>query len=199
MWAMADDDELKDPPGERHPVVAGLLALLAVGLVVGLILGGAALAATKVLNVGDDDSATDKSTSGQSLYLPRPEKTGRPDGPLVTLDSPDGADETDTSSPDHAQTETEDAETKISLSAGQTAVGPMEPIDLTGVYPGGEGSILQVQQFTAGKWDDFPVTTPVSNETFTTYIQTSQPGLNKFRMIDTKSGETSNEVRVRIG
>ena len=75
----------------------------------------------------------------------------------------------------------------------------MEPIDLTGVYPGGEGAILQVQQFTDGKWDDFPVTTPVSDETFTTYIQTSQPGLNKFRVIDTKTGETSNEVRVRIG
>ncbi len=75
----------------------------------------------------------------------------------------------------------------------------MEPIDLTGVYPGGEGAILQVQQFTAGKWTEFPVTTPVSNETFTTYIQTSQPGVNRFRMIDTKSGEISNEVRVRIG
>ncbi len=75
----------------------------------------------------------------------------------------------------------------------------MEPIDLTGVYPGGEGAILQVQQFTDGKWDDFPVTTPVSDETFTTYIQTSQPGLNKFRVRDSKSGDTSNEVRVRIG
>ena len=39
----------------------------------------------------------------------------------------------------------------------------------------------------------------MSDETFTTYIQTSQPGLNKFRVIDTKTGETSNEVRVSIG
>jgi hypothetical protein len=75
----------------------------------------------------------------------------------------------------------------------------MEPIDLTGVYPGGEGAILQVQQLSDGKWDDFPVTTPVSNETFTTYIQASAVGLNRFRVIDTNSGKTSNEVRVRIG
>jgi hypothetical protein len=75
----------------------------------------------------------------------------------------------------------------------------MEPIDLTGVYTGGEGAILQVQQFTDGKWDDFPVTAQVSDETFTTYIQTSQPGLNKFRVTDTKTGKSSNEVRVRIG
>lgn len=199
---MADDQLDSDPPGERHPILAGVLALLAVGLVVGGILGGAALAATKVLGVGEEDTATDEATSGQSLYLPRPERTGKPDGPLVTLNSPDGPDDPESSStPDDelTESESEEAEETISLSAGQTEVGPMEPIDLTGVYPGGEGAILQVQQFTAGRWDDFPVTTPVSNETFTTYIQTSQPGLNKFRMIDTKSGETSNEVRVRIG
>lgn len=195
------DDELQDPPGERHPVVAGLIALLAVGLVVGGILGGMALAATKVIGVGEEGVATDRSTSGQSLYLPRPERTGKADGPLVTLNTPDASEDKKNRTPDDelTESESEEAEDTISLSAGQTAVGPMEPIDLTGVYPGGEGAILQVQQFTAGRWDDFPVTTPVSNETFTTYIQTSQPGLNRFRMIDTKSGETSNEVRVRIG
>jgi hypothetical protein len=196
------DDEMGGPPTERHPVAAGLLALLAVGLTVGLILGGAALAATHVIGVGEDDAATDESTSGASLYLPRPERTGRPDEPLVTLATTEGSGSTEKSEPTGPESEPTESETEdsaISLSAGQTEVGPMEPIDLTGVYPGGEGSILQVQQFTDGRWDDFPVTTPVSNETFTTYIQTSQPGPNKFRMIDTKSGETSNEVRVRIG
>jgi hypothetical protein len=200
---VADDDEVQGSPTERHPIVAGIFALLAVGLVVGLILGGAALAATQVLGVGEEDTASDDTTSGASLYLPRPERTGRPDGPLITLAPPASSGTDETGAPDKetepTDKESEKEESEITLSAGQTSVGPMEPIDLTGVYPGGEGAILQVQQFTAGKWDEFPVTTPVSNETFTTYIQTSQPGLNKFRMIDTKSGETSNEVRVRIG
>ena len=195
------DDENEGSPTERHPIASGLVALLAVGLVVGLILGGAALAATQVLGVGDDDTATDDSTSDESLYLPRPERTGRADDPLITLSPTDtgGTKETDEpSAPETSESET-DKDLLISLSAGQTAVGPMEPIDLTGVYPGGEGAILQVQQFSGGAWTDFPVTTPVSNETFTTYIQASQPGVNRFRMIDTKSGEISNEVRVRIG
>jgi hypothetical protein len=195
------EEETEGSTHERHPIVAGLLALLAVGLAVGLILGGAALAATQVLGVGDDDSASDDASSDASLYLPQPEKTGRADGPLITL-AP-GNEETEESDPKDPDDEPTQKETKkespISLSAGQTEVGPMEPIDLTGVYTGGEGAILQVQQFTDGKWDDFPVTTPVSDETFTTYIQTSQPGLNKFRVTDTKTGKSSNEVRVRIG
>jgi hypothetical protein len=195
------EDENDGPTDERHPIVAGLLALLAVGLTVGLVLGGAALAATQVLGVGDDDSASDDSSSDASLYLPHPEKTGRADGPLITLDP--GGQQSQESEPKGPESKPTESETKdkspISLSAAQTEVGPMEPIDLTGVYPGGEGAILQVQQFTDGKWDDFPVTTPVSDETFTTYIQTSQPGLNKFRVRDSKSGDTSNEVRVRIG
>ena len=71
----------------------------------------------------------------------------------------------------------------------------MEQIDLTGVYPGGEGAILQVQRFEGGKWADFPVPISVSDETFATYVQTSQPGVNRFRVIDTDNGATSNEVR----
>lgn len=195
------EDETEGSTHERHPIAAGLLALLTVGLTVGLILGGAALAATKVLGVGEDESANDDSSSGASLYLPQPSKTGAPDGPLITLAPTDqGTGEgDDPSTPDSEPTESESEQSKISLSAGQTEVGPMEPIDLTGVYPGGEGAILQVQQFTGGKWDDFPVTTSVSNETFSTYIQTGQLGRNKFRMVDTKTGEISNEVRVTIG
>jgi len=192
------EEETQGPTDERHPVVAGLLALLAVGLTVGLVLGGAALAATKVIGVGGD-SAEDDSTSEASLYLPRPSRTGGPDGPLITLAPTDqGTSTRRPDKPDDEPTESESKKPEISLSAGQTAVGPMEEIDLTGVYPGGEGAILQVQQFTAGRWDDFPVTTPVSNETFSTYIQTSQPGLNRFRVIDTDTGTTSNEVKVRI-
>lgn len=199
MWDVVEEEN--GSPTERHPIAAGLFALLAVGLSVGLILGGAALAATQVLGVGEEDTGSDDSTSDASLYLPRPERTGRADEPLLTLSPTDSeaTEKSDPVDPETAESESETEDVAISLSAGQTEVGPMEPIDLTGVYPGGEGAILQVQQYTAGKWDDFPVTTPVSDETFTTYIQTSQAGVNRFRMIDSKSGEISNEVRVRIG
>jgi hypothetical protein len=75
----------------------------------------------------------------------------------------------------------------------------MEQIDLSGVYPGGEGAILQVQRFVAGGWQDFPVTASVSNETFSTYVQTSQTGVNRFRVVDTDTRLESNEVKVTIG
>ena len=86
----------------------------------------------------------------------------------------------------------------ISLSAAVTEVGPMEEIYLTGVYPGGEGAVVQVQRFESGKWEDFPVDASVSGETFSTYVQTAQLGVNKFRVRDTSGPDVSNEVKVKI-
>jgi hypothetical protein len=183
--------------GDGHPVLTGLLALVAVAVTVGLILGGGALAATRVLGIGADDTASDaSSTSEESMYLPKPEPTQSESGPLITLEpDPQGP---VSQLPTDATSEAE-PETEIALSSDQTSVGSMERIYLTGTYPGGEGAILQVQQWEGGGWGDFPVTASVSNETFTTYIQTSQPGRNRFRVIDTDTGEASNEVRVTIG
>jgi hypothetical protein len=186
------------PDGEEHPVAAGLLALVGVGLVVGLIAGLAVLVGTRVMGLGGEDAAA-QSTSEESLYLPRPEKTTGPSGPLITL-AP-GATETPTQEPSQGPSPKppKPAKKEISLSASQTSVAPMEQIDLTGVYPGGEGAILQVQRFTSGSWQAFPVTVSVSDETFATYVQTSQSGHNRFRVTDTDSGLVSNEVKVNIG
>jgi hypothetical protein len=186
------------PDSEKHPVAAGLLALVGVGLVVGLIAGLAALVGTRMMGLGDDEASA-QTTSDQSLYLPKPEKTTGPSGPLITL-APG-----ETQSPTQEPTQGEPtkspkpAKKEISLSASQTSVAPMEQIDLTGVYPGGEGAILQVQRFTGGSWQAFPVTVSVSDETFATYVQTSQSGVNRFRVADTDSGLVSNDVRVTIG
>ena len=75
----------------------------------------------------------------------------------------------------------------------------MEQFNLTGVYPGGEGAILTVQRFQDGSWQDFPATGSVSGEAFQIPVQTSQPAVNRFRVVDSDSGLASNEVRVRIG
>ena len=100
---------------------------------------------------------------------------------------------------DDVESRKEKAEKQISLSAGQTQVAPMGQIDLTGVYPGGEGAVLQVQKFVSGGWQDFPVTAVVSNETFATYVQTSAQGVNRFRVVDNDSETASNEVKVTVG
>lgn len=190
------DDRPTRGSGDGHPVLTGVLALVAVTLAVGLILGGGALAVTKALGIGGDEQASDTSTGRESMYLPKPVPTQSDSGPLITLEpDPEGS----VSSLPTEETSEAEPETKISLSSDQTAVGSMERVYLTGTYPGGEGAILQVQQWEGGSWGDFPVTASVSNETFTTYIQTSQPGKNRFRVVDTDTGEASNEVRVTIG
>ena len=181
----------------EHPVVAGLLALVGVGLVVGMVLGFGALAATQVLGL-DQASETTDTTARQSMFLPRPAKTKSPKGPLITLEPGAEASDQPTRKPAKKPAKSKAPSKEISLSAGQTSVGAMEQIDLTGVYPRGEGAILQIQRFSAGSWQDFPVTASVSDETFSTYVQTSQPGVNRFRVVDTDSDLTSNEVRITV-
>jgi hypothetical protein len=186
---------------ERHPVVAGLIALVGVGLAVGLIAGLAALVGVQVLGIGNA-GASSQATDAQSLYLPKPKPTKGPSGPLVTLPgdpSTKATDDAEKPKKKDKKPEKQEQDEEITLSVSATSVSQMEQIDLTGVYPGGEGAILQVQRFTGGKWTDFPVTVSVSDETFSTYVQTSQGGANRFRMVDTDTGKISNEVKVTVG
>jgi hypothetical protein len=103
---------------------------------------------------------------------------------------------------DGGSEEAPEPEDAISLSAAVTEVRPGEPIDLSGVYPGGEGATLVVQRLEDGEWVDFAggdVTTSVSNETFSTYVITERTGQNAWRVRDQATDEVSNEVRVKIG
>ncbi len=183
------DQPTERGPRREHPVLIGIGALVAVSVVVGLILAGGALAATRVLGVSGDSAGG--SSSSPTLYLPDPTDTGDTQDPPLSLP----ADPQPSSTPFNPPKQ----EKAINLTASQTEVSPMEPIDLTGTYPGGEGAILQVQKFESGSWTDFPVTVSVAGETFSTFIQTGRLGRNKFRVVDTDTGAKSNEVRVTIG
>lgn len=181
-------------------MLTGLVALVAVALAVGLVLGGVAVAATSVLGIGGDDS-TRTASDDTDFFLPKPSPTKAPSGPLITL-APSGDEQpVESATPEEEETEeTEEPEQgTITLTAGQTSVGVMENIDLTGIYPGGEGAILQVEKFSGGAWQEFPVTAVVSNETFATYVQTSFQGVNRFRVVDNDTGVASNEVKVTVG
>ncbi|MBF4761712.1 hypothetical protein ISU07_01115 [Nocardioides islandensis] len=181
------------PERKQHPVVAGLIALVGVGLAIGLLAGGATLVATRVMGLGAETTATD-STARQSMYLPKPEATtasaasslptlpaaSEPTGPVLTTPTKD---------------------TGITLTAAQTTVGQMGRIDLTGTYPTGEGAVLQVQRASGpgdDSWVDFPVSVTVSGGQFSTYVQTGRTGPNRFRVIDTDSDQASNEVTITV-
>ena len=182
---------------EEQPILTGLVALVGVALAVGLILGFGVLVGTKVLGIGGGSDTAVDSGGGATLYLPTPQKTDGPSGPLITL-APGEPTPTDTVTDEPTESESVKPKKELSLSASQTSVSSFQQIDLTGVYVGGEGAILQVQRLEDGSWEDFPVTVSVSDATFSTYVQTSRPGINEFRVVDLDTGKHSNSVRVRV-
>lgn len=177
---------------EKHPITAGFIALIGVGLAVGLLLGVFTLVVSRVAGLGGDDSST-ATGAGPSLYLPTPVPTDS------ASDSPAG--QTDAGAaqpPGPAHTRTAPVE-QITLQAGASSVAAMERIDLSGVYTGGEGAVLQVQRKgTGGRWEDFPVTAAVAGETFSTYVQTGRAGVQRFRVRDPDAELASNVVSVTV-
>src|SRR3954451_12368861 len=178
---------------DERPVIYGLLALVGVALAVGRVTGLAVMAGAHVLGLGGGHAAV-AGDAGASMYLPKPQKTKASDGPSITLGS-----EPTTGSTASQEPTVQKPKKQISLQSGETSVPPMGRIDLTGTYPGGEGAVLNVQKFSNGAWQDFySISASVTNGTFSTYIQTGTPGVNRFRVIDSDSKRASNEVKVTI-
>lgn len=174
---------------ENRPVLTGLVALVGVAVVIGLLGGLAVMVGVNVTGIGDTATSSDDSGTPATFRLPRPTDTGSSIPAPEESVEPGAGEEPSSEAPASG----------ISLSAGQQSVSPMQQIDLTGTYPGGEGAILQVQRFENGAWSDFPVTMSVSGGTFATYVQTSQVGANQFRVIDTDTQVASNELTVTVG
>ncbi|MBB3045237.1 hypothetical protein [Nocardioides soli] len=187
-------ERLPERPLEEHPIAAGLIALVGVGVVVGLVLGLVVFAGTKVLGLGggSEESGVDGHAT---MYLPTPVKTTASSDPQITLAPGVGPSNSDVSP---SESPSESPEREITLSASVTEVSPMQQFELTGVYPQGEGAILTVQRFEGGGWVDFPATGSVAGEQFQIPVQASLPGVNRFRVVDSDSGLKSGEVRVTI-
>ncbi|VXC28142.1 hypothetical protein [Nocardioides sp. AX2bis] len=188
-------------PSERHPVVTGVVALVAVGLVVGLVLGGVAWAGARFAGLGGDGSAAgDPSATsaedGDRMVLPRAKETEANPDPLITL-APIPGGESPSAAP--REREEEEDEPEIVLSAGQEAVGVFGQIDLTGQYADGDGRVLQVERYEGDTWVEFNATVAVTAGSFSTFVQSGQTGPNRFRMVDSSDGTTSNPVTVRVG
>lgn len=189
-------------PSERHPVVTGVVALVAVGLVVGLVLGGVAFAGARLAGLGGGDgaaSSTETSTEGEDrLVLPRPEETKADPNPLITLAPTPGGRSSGGEPRDRDRKKDQEQEREIDLSKGQDSVPVFGQIDLTGVYPDGDGRVLQVERFEGGSWAEFNATVAVTNGSFSTFVQSGQTGPNRFRVVDSNDGTTSNAVTVTV-
>ncbi|WP_435770263.1 hypothetical protein [Nocardioides sp. SYSU DS0651] len=197
----------REPSRPERPVLNGLVALCAVALGVGLLLALVAVLGTRMAGLEEGDgSAAAESTERESMYLPTPAETSDDGGPLITLHTEDTDEPTGGSAaPEDGRTTESDKKKKqpkqrdISLQAQQNAVEAGERIYFSGVYPGGEGAILWVQRREGGRWADFAASVGVTNGTFSSYIFTGVTGLQRFRVIDRDTGNTSNEIRVRVG
>ncbi len=195
---MADEDEV---PWYRSLVV-GVGAMLGVALIVGALISAVALGAVSVSGLGDEQTGVEEEPS---LYIPeRTAGDDEDDDPGLTLEDLNGgvdptADDEEPATPEKKKRKKKRKPPKsvISLSASPLEVGQMERIYLTGTFPGGEGTSLQVQRFEGG-WTDFPTSASVSGGTFNTYVMTGRSGPNKFRVVDAASGKKSNPVTVTV-
>ena len=185
-----------DDDSGRRDVLVGLGALVVITLVVGGVVSAMALGAAKLTGIGDGSSGGPEARP--SLFIPSGEPTTSPEA----YPDPSGADRpspSESASPSASESPSRaDRSRRITLQAFPLEVAPGERINLTGVYPSGEGATLQVQRFE-GTWTDFStVTARVQGGIYNTYVLTSRSGEARFRMLDTVAGRASNPVRVTI-
>lgn len=192
---------------KQHPITAGITALVAVAVGVGLIVGIGMFVGLNIMGLGGGGAAGDRATdpdAGASLYAPPPKPTKTATGPAITLNaSPTSAPEKKAASTSSSPSRTvaaRPAKKEITLQAGTVAAKPMERIDLSGIYPGGEGAILRLERNDGQGWEDFGIPDiPVTGEQFSTPIQSGRVGKHEFRMKDVDTGIYSNPVSVTIG
>jgi len=180
-----------DDDGDRHwarHLLVGLLALLAVAVVIGGVVSAFALGAARVSGI--DDSGAAEPSVEPSLVLPSGTPTTAPPSSTPADPSPSA-----TRKPSRSPAA---KKSPVSLQVYPGAVPPNGRINLTGAYPRAEGAQLQVQRFE-GRWVDFPVTASVEAGRFSTFVQSAKTGVLRFRVIDKAAGHASNEVRIAVG
>ena len=185
-----------DESSGTHPVLVGLAALVVISLLVGGVVSVIALGAAKLSGI--DSSAAGVPTVSPSLYMPTDEPTTRPDSYVDPSDFPQPSETPSEAESSPTEPSPSERSRAITLQAFPSEVSPGERINLTGVYPAGEGAVLQVQRFENG-WTDFPVNANVSGGLYNTFILTSRTGKARFRVIDHALNRASNPVTVTVG
>lgn len=188
---------------QENPVASGLIALVAVAVVVGILAGVAALVLTRMfgLDGGTAASSTDPADAN-SLYLPEPVPTTQASGPLITLAPTETGEPATPAQPAPTTTSAspKPPEKTIALSPGATEVGPGEELLLTGTYEGGEGAVLDIFYNVAKSgWEEFPLDVNVSGGIFQTHVATYKTGTIQWRVQDESNGKKSDPVSVKHG
>lgn len=190
---MGDDEDTL-----ARSVATGLGALVLVALVIGGLVSLVAVGALNVVGLagGDEGPAEEPSLYfPSSSPTPTEEPTASPSA--VSSTAPSSPTPSVTSSPSKSPTPRPERRQRITLTASPSTVGSYQRINLVGSYPGGNGSVLQVQRREGG-WVDFPTTATVEGGRFGTYVESGQTGRNYFRVLDERTGRASGAVSVVI-
>jgi hypothetical protein len=178
-----DDDE------QKKAAVSAIVKFVVVAVAICVVLGLGTLLAVKVLGVGGDGGGTASGTND-------PGDSSQPsDLPTVALTPDSSPSATPTETPTQAPT----PQAGIQLSVTPAQAGAFERVNLTGTYAGQDNVQLQVQRNEGGTWTAFAdVSATVKLGTFATYVKTSRPGDNSFRVYDPATDQASNPVTVTI-
>jgi hypothetical protein len=173
----------------RKQLLVGLGVLVVVALLVGGIVGVIAIKAADVAGIGSTPSS---DSGGVTFPSFKPSKTTSE--PPTTPAGPTG-------STPPTETNQGPQNAAIKLTATPTNAGTYQRVNLTGTYQGAPpGTSLQVQRREGASWAAFAsVSASVDGGTFATWIETGQPGPNRFRVFDAGAGKASNVVTVTIG
>ncbi len=185
-----EDGERRDE--ERSTQVRGaLLKALAAVVVIGVVIALGTTIVVRALGLDESDSP------GPVGAAP-----AEPVEPLPTTAVPVPGEETEDAGPSEEPSDRPSDDAKkgdIQLAISPVTARPMERVNLTGTYKGGDNLQLQVQRFEDGDWADFGVAANVKVGTFETYVMTGRAGEQRFRVYDPRTRKGSNVVMVTIG
>jgi hypothetical protein len=175
---------------EASLIIRALLVVLAVAVVIGVIVAVVSVTLLKSSGILPQAGPSDQP----SHVVPQtssPATSGSHGTPTTTqpAQTPTGLSTTTTPHAPHRM---------IQLIANPAAAGTYERINLVGSYGGTGSPTLQVQRLESGQWVDFPTTATVSSGQFSTYIETGHTGVNRIRMVDPSTGQSSNVVAIHV-
>lgn len=197
----------------RRRLAGALAAVVAVGLVIGGVLGAVAYSTAKVAGLVEQRAQAPAAAAagrgdageGDSGGTPSPEvsPSATPQTPAeVEEDKPEkGESAKDKKAAKQSRGKKDAARAgkrRPTLNASPREVRRMGRINLVGRYPGHAGARLVVQRLERGRWVRFPVSATVRSGRFRTWVASGQRGVNRFRVVDTRTRRASEPVTVRV-
>lgn len=189
-------------PQLRRQIVRAVLMVAGIAVVIGLVVALTATAALRMAGVSGDDGPPPTVAEPDPDELPSPD-TVEPtpsESPSTSPGPSQSPNKGPSKRPSKSPSPTKsDKPQQIRLTASASSASSMQQVGLSGSYPGGNGVTLQVQRREGGGWAPFPTSATVDGGTFSTYVALGQPGPNRLRVVDPRSGQASNVVVINVG